>query len=67
MTGERIKQTKEAFEIILANLEEKDVFNVIIFDHNIDQHFPNMVLATESNKAIRHGFHTIHFYIQNFG
>ncbi|XP_054831938.1 inter-alpha-trypsin inhibitor heavy chain H4 isoform X2 [Eublepharis macularius] len=49
MSGNKIKQTKEALQKILKDLNPEDHFNLILFSENVAEWKPSLLPATEEN------------------
>ncbi|XP_070594742.1 inter-alpha-trypsin inhibitor heavy chain H4-like isoform X2 [Erythrolamprus reginae] len=61
MSGTKIRQTKEALEKILEDLNPKDHFNLIVFSWGVSKWKPTLVQASEENvESAKQYVKTIH-------
>uniref|UniRef100_A0A8D2LTZ8 Inter-alpha-trypsin inhibitor heavy chain H4 n=1 Tax=Varanus komodoensis TaxID=61221 RepID=A0A8D2LTZ8_VARKO len=61
MFGKKIKQTKEALQKILEDLNPEDHFNLVVFSGQVEKWQPSLLQATEQNvKLAKQYVQTIH-------
>jgi len=61
MTGNKIRQTKEALGKILDDLNPEDHFNLVVFSSSISQWHPTLLQAKKENvESAKQYVHTIH-------
>src|SRR5690606_5392581 len=56
MSGEKIKQARESLKFVLNNLREGDLFNIIVYDSNVESFRPELEKYNDQTRAQALGF-----------
>ncbi|MBN1912037.1 MAG: VWA domain-containing protein, partial [Pirellulales bacterium] len=56
MSGKKIEQAREALKFVLGNLRQRDMFNIIAYDSEIESFRPELQRFNEKNRKAAMGF-----------
>lgn len=56
MSGKKIEQAKAALKFVLNNLRENDLFNIVVYDGNVESYKPELEKFTEETRKAALGF-----------